>query len=315
MAKTSLWKLGAFLAIAAGAALGQAPLAFEVATIRPATMPTPEQILAGKLHVGMKVDKARVDIGLMSLADLIRTAYKVKPYQLSGPDWMNSQRFDVLAKMPDGAAEDQVPEMLQTLLAERFKMTMHRDGKERPIYALVVGKNGPKLKEAPPDTPVEDDDKAKGAVIETGQGKVRINQDGKGGAVINGGPNGTQRISMVNGAMHIEVSKVSMEAFAEMLTPLLDRPVFDMTGLKGNYQITLDLSMADLMTAARRQGVDIPGGPGAAAAPGGGPADAASDSSGGIFADLQQLGLKLESRKTPIDMIVIDHLEKNPTEN
>jgi len=75
--------------------------AFEVASVKPAAPLDRGQILSGEAHVGMKIDAARVDIGSMSLADLIRVAYRVKPYQISGPDWMASERFDVLAKMPE----------------------------------------------------------------------------------------------------------------------------------------------------------------------------------------------------------------------
>ena len=101
----------------------------------------PSMIASGKLHVGMKVDAARVDIGFYSLADLIRTAYRVKAYQVSGPDWISAQRFDILAKMPEGATREQVPEMLQVLLAERFRLTIHRETRDHSVYALVAGKD------------------------------------------------------------------------------------------------------------------------------------------------------------------------------
>src|SRR5947209_15801513 len=89
-------------------AFAQTPPApqFEVATIKPAAPLNPAMVAAGKLHVGMNVDQARVDIGFLSLADLIQTAYKVKRYQVSGPDWMGQQRFDILAKMPEGATKE-----------------------------------------------------------------------------------------------------------------------------------------------------------------------------------------------------------------
>jgi uncharacterized protein (TIGR03435 family) len=111
---------------------GQTPPAFEVASIKPAPPITTiaAQIQSGKIHVGMTIDAARVDIGFMSLADLIRVAYRVKPYQISGPDWMREERFDIVAKLPDGASTDQVPEMLQALLAERFNLKVHRESKE-----------------------------------------------------------------------------------------------------------------------------------------------------------------------------------------
>src|SRR5581483_840097 len=89
------------------------PPTFDVASIKPAPPLDPAKIMAGKLHVGMSVDAARVDIGNLSLADLVRIAYRVKPYQVSGPDWMSSERFDVLAKMPEGVSKDKAPDMLQ----------------------------------------------------------------------------------------------------------------------------------------------------------------------------------------------------------
>src|SRR5207248_3269330 len=170
-------------------AFAQAPATtpeFEVATIKAAPPINPAQIMQGKLHVGMKVDGARVDIGFMSLADLIRTAYDVKPYQVSGPDWLNTERFDFIAKLPDGATKDQVPGMLKSLLADRFKVAVHKESKEHAVYALVVGKNGPKLKDAPPD-PEAGPDGARpgkgGLTIDTpDRGAVRINPSGDGRA-------------------------------------------------------------------------------------------------------------------------------------
>src|SRR5215831_1156808 len=81
----------------------QGRLAFDVATIKPAQMPNPADVMAGKMRIGMAVNGSRVDIGFFSLEDLVRTAYKVKSYQISGPNWMGTQRFDIHAKMPDGA--------------------------------------------------------------------------------------------------------------------------------------------------------------------------------------------------------------------
>jgi uncharacterized protein (TIGR03435 family) len=115
--------------------------------------------------------------------------------------------------------------------------------------------------------------------------------------------------------MHMEASRATMAQLADSLSRFVDRPVLDMTDLKGNYQVTLEISMADIMRAARAVGLPgapLPGGPQGAGAP----ADVASDpSSSSIFATVQQLGLKLEPRKAPIETIVIDHLEKAPTEN
>jgi uncharacterized protein (TIGR03435 family) len=277
----------------------------------------------------MSVDKARVDIGMTPLIGLICAAYKVKPYQVKGgADWVNTQRFDVLAKLPEGATKDQVPEMLQTLLAERFKLTVHRDKTETPVYALVVGKGGPKLKEALPDEPVpaaEPDPAgtpssppaAKGEiVVGKGDDQVRMKQSGNG-VVINSKQIGTMRASVENGVIHMESEKMTMETLAAALSQYLDRPVVDLTELKGKYQVALDITMADALRVAAKAGVSLPMGmmkPGAG--PGGSPADAASDPSGSsLFTSVQQLGLKLDARKLPYEFIVIDHLEKMPTEN
>ena len=136
MSKMFVRSICAGAALAVSAAFAQAPaakLTFEVASIKPAGPLDPAAIMSGKAHVGMKIDGARVDIGMFAISDLIRTAYKIKSYELISPDWMNgmsAQRFDIMAKMPPGANKDQVPEMLQTLLAERFKLEFHKESKE-----------------------------------------------------------------------------------------------------------------------------------------------------------------------------------------
>jgi uncharacterized protein (TIGR03435 family) len=301
---------GFLLVLAAGVAMGQTA-AFEVASVKPAAPLGRGQLLSGQTHIGMSIDAARVDIGGMSLADLIRVAYRVKLYQVSGPDWMASERFDVLAKLPEGASREQVPEMLQALLAERFKLTVHRESKEHAVYALVVGKNGPKLKESAPDAdaPAGGDPSAALDVHVSGRGENTS-------VAISGGPIGTARMSMgPNGTMRLEALKMNMAALADTLSRFFDRPVVDLTELKGTYQVVVDLSMEDLRTAARSMGYMAPG-MGGGRDGGRAGADAASDPGGlSIFAAVQQLGLKLEPRKVPVDFIVIDHLEKTPTEN
>jgi uncharacterized protein (TIGR03435 family) len=115
--------------------------------------------------------------------------------------------------------------------------------------------------------------------------------------------------------MHLEAARMTLAAFADTLSRFVDRPVVDLTELKGSYQVALDLSMEDLRNAARSaglMGLGMGGGRDGARPP----SDAASDPGGlSNFAAVQQLGLKLEPRKAPLDLIVIDHLEKTPTEN
>ncbi|MGA3237561.1 MAG: TIGR03435 family protein [Bryobacteraceae bacterium] len=291
----------------AGAALAQtpaAPLTFDVASVKLGAIDQ-AKIMAGQQHVGLKVEGNRVDIGISSLSELIGMAYKVKFYQIQGPDWLTptGQRFDILAKMPEGATKDQAPEMLQALLAERFKLTLHRTSKETQVYALIIGKNGLKMKETPPDVPVAPtgDDAPKDT-------NMKITGTQEKGMTVTNTPAGTQKMTMVDGVMHVEASKMAMSMLAEALSRYVDHPVVDMTELKGNYQVVLDISQEDIRAVMRSVGAAMPAGAGGAT-------DTASEPGSSIVTSVQQLGLRLEARKMPIDMIVIDHLEKLPTEN
>jgi uncharacterized protein (TIGR03435 family) len=328
MYKRTIQRFVATLASAAGALLAQAPAAapagkapaFEVATIRPAPplMEIIQQLQSGKAKIGMSMDGARVDMGFTSLADLIRIGFRVKPYQVQGPDWMAQQRFEIQAKIPDGVSQDLVPEMLQALLADRFKMTYHRDKKDLPVYALIVGKGGLKLTEASatPDAPLPD---SPGAMsIGTEKGPMKIIQDGKGGSEVQGGAfSGTMRTSVSGSGIHLEVTKAKISELVDLLTGLVDKPVVDMTGLNGVYQLTMDLPIDDLLVLAQRNaaqmGLQLPIPP---PATGANPGDAASTPGGAaIFQAVEKMGLKLDARKAPVDTIVVDHLEKTPTEN
>jgi uncharacterized protein (TIGR03435 family) len=318
--KTSL--ILPIVSLAAMAQTPAAPLAFEVATIKPAEQITPAMVQAGKMHVGMSVDVARVDIGYMSLYDLLYTAFKVKPYQIEGPDWIRVQRFDVLAKMPPGATKDDVPVMLQGLLKERFKLEYHRGAKDHPIYALVVAPGGLKMKEAEPDVPVdpaaEPKPLAKGEVaFGSGDNAVRLKQgaDGTSGTAQTAKAGAVKYSMSPDGIMHYEYEKLEMSLLADALSQFLGKPVIDMTELKGKYHVALDISREDLMAVARNNGVNIPAGAGGG---GGGatPAEAASDpGSSTIFTAVRQLGLKLDSRKAPIETVVVERAEKMPTDN
>jgi uncharacterized protein (TIGR03435 family) len=316
--------------IAIQIAFAQAPAAapaFEVATIKQAPALDPSKIATGQLHLGMNNDAGHVDIGFFSLSDLIRTAYRIKPYQLSGPGWMSDQRWDIQAKIPEGASADQVPEMLQALLAERFKLSIHRSTTDHSIYALIVGKNGSKLKDAEPDpTPAAAADGppatppgspgSRETVIGTGDNQVRIKPNAGGrGAMVTSPKFGNLKISMGDaGVMRMEFSKMKMADLADLLSPFVDRPVLDMTELKGSYQVGLDLTAEDLMKVARSAGMGAMA-PGPSVPVATLPLDAASTPTGSVFSAIEKLGLKLDARKAPVEMIVVDHLEKTPTEN
>jgi len=299
----------------------QTALAFDVASVKPAGPLDPMALAQGKMRIGMKVDGQIVDIASFTLRDLIRTAYEVKDFQISGPDWlsgtMSAQRFNIQATMPPGGTEKQVPQMLQALLAERFKLAVHRDTKEHSVMALVVAKGGPKMKESEPDAPppeTPEEPKKGETVLGQGSSQVRISgsmDNGKG--VKMKGPMGDMKMSMVDGKMHMEASKMSMSSLAEFATRFVDRPVVDMTDLKGNYQVAFDLTMDDLKNIARQAGMNIPGGPGGGDTKG--LVDASDPSGSSILMSLQAMGLKLDPRKAPLETIVVDHIEKTPTEN
>lgn len=316
----------ALSAIAPSTASAQTPtpvtgtaLAFEVASIKPSAQITPAMIQSGKIHVGMKIDAARVDIGNWNLMQIICEAYKLKAYQVSGPDWLKNlqaQRFDIVATMPAGATKEQVPQMLQALLADRFKLKIHNDAKEANVYALVIAKSGLKIKEStpPPPPPPSDDPNAKPDAA-TGSNTASIKTTGTG-ATISTGTGETQKMSMApdGKSMRLEISNVTISKLAEGLAPMVDLPIVDMTELKGRYDVTLDLSMQEMMNMARKAGANVPAPPPAAG--GGNPADAVSDPDGGsVFQAIAGLGMKLEKRKVPLTGIVVDNIEKMPTEN
>ena len=318
-----------------------AKVAFEVASIKaaPPLLTLVQEIQSGKRGIGslqQNVNDARADFGYMPLNNLIMYAYKLKAHQIIGPDWMTSEAFEIHAKLPEGASKDQVPEMMQSLLAERFKFVAHRENNEQPIYALIVSKDGLKMKEAveevaasaenPAEASPGQGNAAKGEVLslKTVEGPVSIKQEGRG-MVLNSGKTGQLRMNMgTNGAMSLEATKLAMPDFAELLTQFLDRPVVDMTGLKGSYQVALEIPMADLLRMAQqiapRLGVSLPPGLGGAgsivgATPGSEGLGASDPAGGGIFQAVEKLGLKLDSRKAPVETLIVDSIERTPTED
>jgi len=341
------------LLLATGVAFGQAPPAaqatpaapqaatapataakaeFDVASVRPSPPVDMQKMAAdmqaGKMpNFGAHVNGLRAEYNYMTLKDLITTAYKVKSIQVTGPAWLATEHFDIVATMPEGSKKDDAPAMLQALLGDRFKLVAHRETQEHPVLVLVVGKGGPKMKESPGDAPAIDPDtplKPGEMQIDTPDGPARMTIDMKnGGATVNMGAKGIIKYSVdpQSMMMHMTSSKTTMAALADTLTQMMTqmgggsgRQVLDMTELKGNYEVTLEFSLADMMAAARSQGFDVPGGGGSGSAG----AAVASDPGGGgstVSASVEKLGLKLESRKAPVEQVVVDSMEKAPTEN
>jgi len=283
--------------MASMAAFGQtAPTApeFEVATIKPSTPPA-----MGQVNVAVHVDGAQVHFTFRSLKDYIGYAFKLKAYQVIGPDWLGSQRFDISAKLPEAAKREQVPDMLQSLLAERFRMKAHHETREFPVYGLMVAKGGPKMKESPPDPDAGNRGAAGGAINVTASG-------GRGGTTIDFG-NGA---SFSLGDKKFEGRRLTMAVLADALARFADRPIVDMTELKGNYDFSMEMAPEDframMIRAALGAGVPLP--PEAARR-------MESSDSASLFSAVEGLGLKLEQRKAPLAVVVIDQMERTPVEN
>jgi uncharacterized protein (TIGR03435 family) len=262
-------RIAAISVMACSIACGQS---FEVASIKPSPPPDRER----GIRVGMSggpgsPDPSRFTTQNVDLTNLIVMAYSTPYYRVSAPDWLREARFDIVAKVPDGATMEQFHLMLQNLLKERFQLAMHHEKKEMQAFELTVAKNGAKLQEstgdpapAPPGTRAE----------------RTLGPDGF--PVLP--PGRFSSTSMISDKARQRFAATSMGDLAGNLSGQLGRPVTDSTGLKGKYDFTLSWVR--------------------------------DDSGPTLFGAVQeQLGLKLTSTKAPVDIIVVDHIEKTPTEN
>lgn len=243
---------------------------FEVASVKLASHPSSayeEGFRKGRASQGIIVQGNRVTITDHSLKDLVRLAYRVKPYQVTGEKWMETEKYEVAAILPAGASASDGPEMLRTLLAGRFHLTVRRESNELAVYALLLGKGGPKMKAAVTGGPAQ-------APPNTKQ-MVQAEQSAGMGMVAG------------DGVRHVRGKEYTIGALADRLTGMLDRPMLDLTGLDGKYDIDLTFAPGD-----------------------------GSDLAPSLFAALRdQLGLRVEARKSPMTIIVIEHADKTPMEN
>ena len=301
--RSTLIGVAAFVLVC-GPVFGQAPgkLEFEVASVKPAAPQTDGRIFVGRQGGPGTPDPGRVTFTNTALKQLITLAYDLKPYQVTGPDWLDSERFDILARVPQGATKEQVNVMIQNLLVDRFGLSFHKVTKEFPLYELVVGKNGHKLKAS-----VEDPSSAAdGPGAGPGRGgPPPIGKDGF--PTLPPGRRGMMMMSR-GGPLRIAANVQSMTDLANMLSNQIGTPVVDKTGLAGNYNFALEF-VPDRVGAGGIGGALV----GPATVPGASP-----DTFDGptIFGAVQdQLGLKLERKKGPLDVMVIDGAERVPSEN
>jgi len=268
--------------------------AFEVASIRP-SVDAPRQAVAA----AGRTDGSQFRIAGLTIKDYISMGYAVKLYQISGPDWITTDRFDIAATLPEGSRPDQVPTMMQTLLEDRFELKTHREKKDFPAYALRIAPGGLKMTEVPRDVgsnPVGA--KAPETFTREGSGRGIFLDLGQG--------------SSINFADNkFEAKKATLGAMAAMLERFLGRPVIDLTGVSGSYDLAFDLNEEDYRAMLIRAAVAA----GLVMSPDALRALDASPSPASLFEGLAKFGLKLESHRTQLDVLVVDSVRKTPTEN
>jgi uncharacterized protein (TIGR03435 family) len=282
--------------ICAASVMALAPLLafgqqFEVASIKPSAQNAQTQVSAG-LHI----DGSMVRYSALSLRLYLGMAFELKDYQIAAPDWTASERWDIAAKLPEGASAKEVPKMLQALLRDRFQMKVHRETRELPVYALVSCKGELKLKESGGDQPADSEPQER---------NVAVRRSGTGTTATYG--NGSY---FTVGNNQFEGKKLPMAIIAGALSRFADRPVVDMTDLKGNYDFSMEFAPEDframMIRAAVAQGTVLP------------PQtlQLLEESSGDTLLNaVERLGLKLQPRKAPIEVLVIDQALRTPIEN
>jgi len=244
----------------------------------------------------MHIDGAQVRFTSLALRDLLRIANRMRTDQIEGPDWIVSERYDVSAKLPEGARRDQVPEMLLNLLTERFQIVSHRTTKEFPVLALVVAKSGLKVKQSAP---------------EEGDGTAPASTN----IAASGGPAGVS-VSFGRGAYYtfsngkFEAKHLTMGQIADSLSRYEPETVLDMTEQPGYYDFVLQLSPEDyqgmLIRAAISAGVSLPP-----------QVQRMVEMSNGdsLGAALETVGLKLERRRAPLEVVIVEKANKVPSAN
>ena len=212
---------------------------FEAASVKPATPPVPDGqgriLMVGNTGGPGSKDPGRIHYPYMNLKGLLVNAYDVKSLQVSGPAWLDTERFDITATMPPDTTKEQFRAMLRNLLAERFKLATHRETKELPLYSLVATKNGPKMTESAEVTAPKDDGDAPPPPMQPKMGPDGfpiLPLAGRAGLFM----------IMMPGRARLIAHEQTMQDLANRLTDLLSRPVTDATALKAKYDFTLTFS-------------------------------------------------------------------------
>jgi uncharacterized protein (TIGR03435 family) len=283
-------KTSILVALLALQTYGQAPSPtpkFEVASLKPALSPMQlrEKGLPPKQPIK---NPSRFEMYNVSMRVLLRQVYQLDEYQkLQAPDWIDKEFFSVAAKLPNGAKQEQAPEMLRALLAERCKLAAHWETAEGTGYILSVGKDGPKLKKTPAD--------------EGPNTNWPVPSSGNGRSVVGAGQTAHGWLVEYRVGDHLELV-VQGFTITELLNNFLvkkelDAPIVDRTALTGLYDFRLPMAGLWFPKASNQT------------------TEAADPAEADIFKSMEKLGLKLEKRKVPIKHLVVDRLERVPTGN
>ena len=296
--------LAALFLIAYVSALAQPQkLAFEVASIRLSEPGT---------RGSQRVTPTRVDLINIQLQAVLLMAFRLEPYRLSAPSWLNDVRVDINATLPGGATRAQVPEMLRTLLAERFGLITHVEPRSMDAWDLVVDKSGIRMREVQPaddlakEFPSDPKLRPVEALLETVDGPVRMMPTNPPGLRTVTDRMLYERTYTARRTTEINAIRMTMAELARLLETNVDQPVIDATGLTGLYQFTIELPpdartlrmMAAAGTTTTLQGTPL------------------NEPTGvSTFKAVEGLGLRLERRRAPIDVLVVDSIQRTPTSN
>jgi uncharacterized protein (TIGR03435 family) len=286
-AKRSCLSCSLPLALAAAASSLVAPMRsiaadrpqFEAATVKPGQV--------GE-RGGIRVTPGRLKIDNIPVRALVGVAYKFRISLVSGgPSWMDASPFNIDAKADSPVGADPMFLMLQSLLEDRFQLKVHREVKEGPVYILTIGKGGPHL-QAATCAPFDPNNLPRPAA----PGETAIRYCGR----LNRGVNGSRRTLDGEGIGMADSTGPPLQSISGQLSDLLDRTVIDKTGLTGSYNFHLEWTPDQATAQTTAPQTDDTAGP-------------------SVFTAVQeQLGLKLESGRGPVEYLVVDHVEK-PSEN
>jgi uncharacterized protein (TIGR03435 family) len=276
---------------------------FEVASIRPMEP-------GASTRQSSRETPGYFEVASTSLASLLSRAFRVEPFQVAGPDWLATERFAVRATFPAGTSPSDVPDMLRSLLVERLHLEAHVERRRVPLYELVVGPSGPNFKEVPPADDIR-------MTLPKDQGlQVGIDR-------VSGLPGDEQRVILIadggamamrtitrrsryetkllpDGSTQLEATRITMEEFIRKFAPTVGRPVVDKTGLTGAYQFKT--VMPPVVPGVLPFTEDHNGNP-----------IKPNPTGVSMFRSIEALGLKLEARDSPIDVVVVDGIDRKPT--